>query len=165
MVISADYSGKSDDELLRLATETDSLTPEARVALAEALKNRRLDSGRRIQKFAAEEEVRKHLDDIDIGPLGLGPRGFGKRPYGRFNAETVGQCQEYDATLFAVVSYFPLVPIGTYRFSRDQQSKDVRVLEKKPLDWSQVVWVWVRAVVIVVATPFILAWFLEITRR
>jgi hypothetical protein len=162
-IVTPDYGGKSDDELLRLALESDSLTSEASDALAGELKRRQLDSPVRLAKFSEEQAAAKHLDDITLGDLSLSSRGFGKRAYGRSNREVLGTSEEYDATVFAVVSYFPLVPLGTYRFSREQSDKQVRVLDKRPLDWGQVVRVWLTALAIVAAIPFALDTFLRAT--
>ncbi len=63
--------------------------------------------------------------------------------------------------LFAVVSFFPLVPIGTYRISREQGSKEFSVLDKKALNWSQVAWIWARALAIVIAIPLVLGLLLR----
>src|SRR5271169_4651284 len=119
-----DYAEKSDDELLRLTVEPEQLTEKARAALSNELRRRHLDSHDRIEEFAKEEKAYHHLHDIDLGPLGLGPHGMGKRLYGKWNREITGTEEEYDATLFAVVGFFPLVPIATYRMSREQGSKE-----------------------------------------
>jgi hypothetical protein len=66
--------------------------------------------------------------------------------------------------VFAVVFFFPLVPVGTYRFSREQGCKQYQVLDKKLLDWSQVALVWVMALAIVAAMPFALDLVLRIVR-
>jgi hypothetical protein len=63
--------------------------------------------------------------------------------------ETIGTRQEYSATVFAVVFYFPLVPLATYRLFREQDSDRSEVLRKIDIDWSQVALVWVKALAIV----------------
>jgi hypothetical protein len=160
-IVTPDYGEKSDDELLRLALESDSLTSEARDALTSELKRRQLDSPVRLAKFSEEQAAAKHLDDITLGDLSLSYRGNGRRAYGRSNREVLDTSEEYDATVFAVVSYFPLVPMGTYRFSREQSDKRVCVLDKKPLDWGQVLRVWLTALAIIAAIPFGLDLFLR----
>jgi hypothetical protein len=162
-IVTLDYGGKSDDELLRLALESDSLTSEARDALTSELKRRQLDSPVRLAKFSEEQAAAKHLDDITLGDLSLSYRGNGRRAYGRSNREVLGTSEEYDATVFGVVLFFPIVPMGTYRFSREQSDKQVRVLDTKPLDWRQVVRVWLTALAIVAAIPFALDLFLRAT--
>jgi hypothetical protein len=151
-----DYRGKRDDELLRLALDPNSLTSEAAHALFAELKKRKLDSAARLSEFSQEEKHYKHLDDIDLGEVGLSFRGNGRRLYGRFNLETRGTSEEYDTTMFAVIAYFPLVPLGAYRFLREQGSKQFTVLDKRPLDWSQVLLVWLKATAVIAAVLFVL---------
>lgn len=162
--LAPDYSEKPDEDLLRLALEPDSLTPDAQIALRAELKKRELDSPSQLASFSEEQKASQHLQDIDLGQLGLGPHGMGKRLYGKTNAELAGGCEEYDATLFAVIAFFPLVPIGTYRISREQGSKQPMPLDKRPLNWGQIVWVWLRAIFIVIAIPFLLDLFLRVTK-
>src|SRR5580704_4813017 len=71
-----DYAGNTDDELLRLALEPDSLTAEARATLSDELGRRRLDSPARLAEFSKEQDHYKHLDDIDIGNLTLSSRAM-----------------------------------------------------------------------------------------
>src|SRR5689334_17797732 len=150
MQVSApDYSDKSDDELLALAADVDSLTPEARQALHIALKAKGLDSSTVIAQFV-EEQKRLDLAD-ETRRLGLSYHGHGRRLYGKFNRQTEGLDEKYDATLFIVLSYFPLVPTGTYRVSREQGTREIRLLSKLTLDWFQVVWIWMRSLIILVA--------------
>jgi hypothetical protein len=156
-----DYKGKSDDELLRLELDADSLTTEAKQSLLTELKERKLDSPRRLAEFKEEQEHYKHLDDINLGNLEL-HHGTGRHTYGRYDREVRGTSEEYDTTLFAVVFFFPLIPMAAYRMLREQGSKQFRVLDKRPLDWSQVALVWLKAVAILVAIPYALDLFLRI---
>ena len=149
-----EYGYKSDDELMRLALDAQSLTDESRGILTSELRKRKLDTPDQLTRFAEGERYRKHLYDINLGDLILVvPHGFGRRAYGRANVEIGGTREEYDTTVFAVVFYFPLVPMGSYRFSREQNSKSFRVLEKRPLNWPQIVLVWLKSVAILIAIP------------
>lgn len=144
MQVSApDYSNKSDDELLALASDVDSLTTEARNVLRVALKTRGLDPPIKIANFV-EEQNRLSLAD-DVSRLGLSWRGNGRGTYGKFKREISGLHEEYDTTVFLVLSYFPVIPTAAYRVSREQQTKQLRFLSKIPLDWSQVVWTWAKS--------------------
>ncbi len=135
-VSAPDYTNKSDDELLALAADLDSLTAESREALRVGLKGRGLNSSTKVTKFA-EEQKRLGLAD-EVGRLGLSHRGNGRGVYGKSNREISGVNEEYDATVFVVLSYFPVIPTGTFRVSREQGSKDLRFSSKQPLDWIQV---------------------------
>lgn len=160
-----DYSPKSDDELLMLALEANLLTDAARGALSVELRRRNLDSPERLANFSEEQVHYKHLDDLDIGNLGLSGNGIGRGLYGRSNVEIRGTDEEYDSTIFAVVFFFPLVPMATYRFLREQGSKEFRVLAKKPVDWVRVGIVWVKALALVAAIPWALHLFLRLSTR
>jgi hypothetical protein len=160
-----DYSAKSDDELLSLALEANLLTDEARGALSAELRRRNLDSPEQLANFSQEQIHYKHLEDIDIGNLGLSGHGMGRRLYGRSNVEIHGTAEEYNSTVFAVVFFFPLVPMGAYRLLREQGSKEFRVLAKKPVDWIEVGIVWLKALAIVAVIPWAFHLFLRLSTR
>jgi hypothetical protein len=52
--------------------------------------------------------------------------------------------EKFTTTIFVVLFWLPVVPTGTYRVQRKKQffSSDMIVLEKLPLDWTQVLGVW-----------------------
>lgn len=155
----AQLRDQNDEELLLIALDAQSLTPEAHLALSSELKRRQLDSPDELKRFVKEQSYHQHLDNIDLGNLVLRiPHGIGRRAYGRDNVETIGIKDDYDTTVFGVVFYFPLVPLGTYRCSREQGRKDFVVLQKKSLNWPQVFAVWLKAcaVVALIMLPFYL---------
>jgi hypothetical protein len=130
----AEYKTKTNDELLRIALEAESLVPEARHALAAVLKDRQLDSPAALAKFREEERQRLHRERTTMSNLVLVvPAGMGRRMYGKKNRVA----DEYDTTLFIVFLWFPLIPLGTYRI-REASPKSFYVLDKKALDWRQV---------------------------
>lgn len=141
-----DYSDKTDDELLALASDVEDLTPEARSVLVAELKGRSLNAPSRVEELKEEQQQYELNDDVDRAHQPL-IYGCGRRIFGRTNVETVGTGQEYDATIFAVVARFPLVPLGTYRFSNDGDCE--HVVQKKELNWSQVALVWAKGLAIV----------------
>ncbi|HKW17485.1 MAG TPA: hypothetical protein VJO35_08265 [Terriglobales bacterium] len=145
------YAEKSDDELLALATEAGSLTAEARDALRLELKDRKLDSPTAVAKFS-DEQNRFNLAD-EMSRLGLSWRGNGRRAYGKSNTEVSGLNEEYDTTIFVVVSYFPLIPTGTYRVCRQQGAGEFRAVAEKPLNWAQITWTWTKSLAVVAALP------------
>jgi hypothetical protein len=143
----AEYATKTDDELLRLALHLESLTPEAKSALTSTLRNRHLDSPARLAQFREEERQRLHHRKVSIGDLVLiVPLGMGRRMYGKANQ--VGD--EYDATLFLVFFWLPLIPMGTYRI-QEISPKSLSVIDRKPLDWRQVAFAWLKAAAVIVA--------------
>ena len=148
-VSTPDYGSKSDDELLALAADLDSLTLEAREALRIELKSRGLDSSAKVTKFVEQQKRLSFADEVSR--LGLSWRGNGRRLYGKLNREVSGLNEEYDATIFVVLSYFPLIPTGTYRVCREQGRTELRFVSKLPLDWIQIVWTWVKSLAVLAA--------------
>ncbi len=55
--------------------------------------------------------------------------------------------ERFTTTVFVVFFYFPLVPTGTYLAERERGffANPITFLEKLPLDWEQVLKVWVVA--------------------
>jgi hypothetical protein len=145
-----EYGTKTDEELLRLALEPDELTDEARFALSAELRTRGIDTPTRLAALRNEEESRKDEQAKNIGrmgllhPYGIGRSRFGKADY-RFDSQS--GLEEFVTTVFVVLLWFPLIPTGTYRIQRKRAffSGQMTVLEKLPLDWEQVLKVWVIA--------------------
>jgi len=143
----AEYRTRTDDELLRIAAQSESLIPDAQRALATILKDRRLDSPATLMQFQEEERQRSYRETTSLTDLVLFvPPGMGRRMYGKKNR--VGN--EYDTTLFIVFLWFPLIPLGTYRI-REASQRSFCVLDRKLMDWKQVFLTWVKAAVIVIA--------------
>jgi hypothetical protein len=156
--LAREYEAKTDDELLRLAADTADLTPEANIALNFELSKRRLNRSERMESFRRDELQRKEELRKDPGKLwtfrGIGRKRFGKADYS-YNSETgLGQ---FRTTIFVVILYFPLIPTGTFRIEkkRGSFSNGMTVLERLPLDWEQILKVWIVAVASVFA--FIIA--------
>ena len=55
--------------------------------------------------------------------------------------------ERFATTVFVVLFHFPLIPAGTYLAERKREffSNQTTFLEKLPLDWEQVLKVWVVA--------------------
>lgn len=147
-----EYAKKTDDELLRLALEMESLTQEGQDALKAIMRSRHLDIPSRLERFRDQENDYLQHKKTNIGNLTLMvPGGMGRRMRGMANVEQRGIAAEYDTTLFFIFLWFPLIPLGTYRVSKVDGSKTFRVLDKKPLNWQQVFLVWLKAAVVVAA--------------
>ena len=153
------YQQMADDDLLRLSCDLESLVPEAQNALRLELERRHLTAQEVLAQF--HEEEKRHIAETSFDVSGQLLYGFGKRLYGKANLEARGLEIEYDTTLFGLVCYFPLVPLVTFRMSRDQNSNQIRVLEKKPLLWSQIWFTWLKAVVIAAAIITAVVWLLN----
>lgn len=147
--LDSEYRDKTDSELLRLAMNREQLTPEANVALSGELARRRIDSGAHLDAARQEEQDRQAENERSIGTLGFFPLfGAGRMRFGRagrlYDAES--NLEQFKTTVFIVLFYFPLIPTGTYLVERNRDSPDdLIVLEKLPLDWEQILAVWVVA--------------------
>jgi hypothetical protein len=156
------YRQMTDDELLRLALDSESLLPDAQMALSQEVQRRHLDTPERIAQF--QEEQKRHIAKTSFDVTELSPlRGFKKRLYGKANYVRREKEEEYDTTLFGVVFFFPLLPLGTFRVARNLKSKKVEPLEKKELRWSQVWWVWLKAVLAIIVMVTVLSFVISHT--
>ena len=143
-----EYQGKTDDELLRLALDPSQLTPEANSVLNDELARRRINSTERLGSFRDEEEQRKEELSKDTGSLfvfhmyGIGRKRFGKAER-VYDPET--HRERFKTTVFVVLFWLPLIPTGTFLVERERSflSNQLTVLKKLPLDWEQVLKVWV----------------------
>jgi hypothetical protein len=82
--LAEEYQSKTDDELLRLALDSEHLTPEAGVALHDELARRRIEKNEQLPVFIQQEEQRKEEQRRNPGnlfvfhPYGVGRDRFGK---------------------------------------------------------------------------------------
>jgi len=145
-----EYQAKTDEELLQLALDPAQLTPEASSVLNDELALRRINSAERLNAFRDEEEQLKDEQSRDIGKLfvvhlyGIGRTRFGKaeRMYDRETG-----MERFKTTTFVVLFWLPLIPTGTFLVERERAflSNQMTVLKRLPLDWEQVLKVWVVA--------------------
>ena len=61
--------------------------------------------------------------------------------------------ERFKTTVFVVLIWFPLIPTGTFLIERKRSLffKKVTILKRLPLDWEQVLQVWVVATGILLA--------------
>ena len=150
-----EYRNKTDKELLRLALTPEELTPEANAALKSELARRRIDSRTHLDAARQEEEDRKAENDRSLGTLGFIPLfGVGRMRFGKGNRlyDSESGLERFKTTVFVVLFWFPLIPTGTYLVERKRTLPDeVSGLERLPLDWEQVLKVWIVAAGSIVA--------------
>ncbi len=104
------YSLMTDDQLLKLALESETLIPEARSALSVELANRRLGT----------MDVEEYADDLrgieliekQKKPLAQTFNGFGTRLYGKRDRKPDGS---FSTTKWVVIFWIPLLPLKSYR--------------------------------------------------
>ena len=88
-----EYETKTDDELLRLALDSEQLTPEATTALNNELAKRRINGSERLNVLRSERqhheaERRKNPGSLFVvTSYGIGRKRFGKADY-EYSSET-----------------------------------------------------------------------------
>jgi hypothetical protein len=135
----------SDDELLDVAKDANSLVPEARGAIEAELCNRKL-SGEDVEQFAAEtarlKEEHAKSTAVQFQFRGFGTIFCGKRDF-------AGD-ESYTTTRWVAISGIPVIPLGSYRL-RPVRPRPLlsylgwggyEVLGKTKLDIRQVVYVY-----------------------
>jgi hypothetical protein len=144
------YRKKTEEELLRLALARDELTLEANLTLTGELTRRGIASESRLDAARKDEQERKAENERSLGTLGVFHLfGVGRIRLGSadrtYNPET--GLERFRTTVFIVLFCFPLIPTGTYLVQRTRAyfPDQLTVLEKLPLDWEQVLRIWVAA--------------------
>ena len=143
------YEIKTDEELLRLALDQDQLTPEAAAALASELSKRGIDGTERLNSFREEEEERKAEQDKKPRPLFfIEPWGVGFRRFGKADCILLSKTgrERFRTTVFVVLFWFPFIPTRTYLAERSSRTGKTIFMKKLPLDWEQILKVWIVAV-------------------
>jgi hypothetical protein len=144
-----EYHRKTDEELLRLALDSADLTREANVMLNNELSRREINSAERLAAFRAEEEQRKQEERKEAGRLFvLHPYGIGRDRFGKADRvyDATTRVERFKTTVFVVLIWFPLIPTGTFLVEKKRSLfSRVTILRRLPLDWEQVLQVWVVA--------------------
>lgn len=154
-----EYQTKSDDELLRLALDAQQLTSEAQFALSGELTRRRLNTSEALENARQNEDERIAEIERDPGKEFFIPwGGIGRMRFGKANKtlDASTGCQQFRSTVFVVLLWFPLVPIGTYLMERKTFTDDAYGVQKLPLDWEQVLSVWAVAMGSVLAAIWLI---------
>ena len=146
-----EYETKSDDELLLLAIDPSELTDDANQALSAELRKRGLAS-KEIDSFKQSESQRKQKEESDIGHLSVNSRyGIGRQRFckGDYSFDVATETEEFTTTVFILIFFLPLIPVGTYRVRRSKKSlaNKLRGIQKLPLDWGQVMQVWLVTII------------------
>jgi len=154
--LAAEYESRSNEELLRLSLDQEQLTSAAVIALNNELAKRGINGAEQLDAFRETEEERTAKVASNPGsfffiqPWGVGRRRFGKaeRVYNSANG-----VERFKTTVFVVLFWVPLIPTGTYVVERSLKSLFPRIIfrEKLPLDWEQVLKVWIVAALCVFA--------------
>lgn len=162
------YAALTDEELLRLALTPDQLTDDAMLALNAELGIRRLATPEHLANFREQETERKREIARNTGEFFLRPYGIGRVRFGKAERKTDSESglEEFTTTLFVVLFWLPLIPSGTYRVrllsTRGFLRRDIRVIDRLPLNWAQVWRVWATAagcIALLIAALYLLVRF------
>jgi len=145
-----EYQIKTDEEVLRLALDAADLTPEAKIVLNDELSRRGIGSPEQLTAFRQEEAQREEQEAKEAGRLSvLHPYGVGRDRFGKADRvyDPTTRVERFKTTVFIVILWFPLIPTGTFVIEKKRSlfSRRVTILERLPLDWEQVLHVWVVA--------------------
>jgi hypothetical protein len=159
------YQGKSDEEIVLLAADIDQLLPEAQEALRAEMRGRGL-SAQNVEEVRAERELEARIEEKRqrISQLSRHRTWYGKRNRALLPNT---QRERFTTTFFICFEYVPLVPVATYRIERlrSRWRDKVIILEKLPLDWEQVLRVWIATAGIALAVIWAFKlWFMFSTR-
>ena len=152
MNFALEYQALSDDEVLRLAADRENLLEEACQALDSELLRRGLKVAdiNQYQSDVEKAEIQQEAANFHfLVPYGIGKRLFGKRNY---VVDPQGKWEEFDAMLWIVMFWVPLVPIATFRIRRMKKFRlpgpwspgRFTVLSKRSRDWRLMLstWAW-----------------------
>jgi hypothetical protein len=139
------YEENSDEELLRLSLQPDDLVPDARIALRAELARRGIAGDERLAEFRRQESKREAELARNPGSLFVIHPGMGRARFGRAGLVRDGDTERFRTTVFVILFWLPLFPTGTFLVERKGGSGELRFIERLPLDWEQVLSVWVVA--------------------
>lgn len=155
------YAVKNDAELLRLQLQAKDLTLEASAALTSELSRRGINGPDSLKVFRDREQQRKERESTNPGSLFVAHFGIGRWYFGKEDriVDPGTGIERFKTTIFIVLLFFPLVPTGTYLVEKKPGflSKKIRVLQKLPLNWKQVLKIWGTAI----SALFLLFWVLR----
>ncbi|HTX41814.1 MAG TPA: hypothetical protein VMD25_08300 [Acidobacteriaceae bacterium] len=141
-----EYESRTDDELLRLAMARAELTPEAGVALSAELSRRGLAGDEPLKQFEEEEQERTRDQARDTGRLFLSFNGIGRCRFLKWDYvfDPAFGYEEFTTTVFMMLFWLPLIPTGTFRVRRKKSfaAGGIEVLDRLPLNWTQISAVW-----------------------
>jgi hypothetical protein len=154
-----EYQQLTEDKLLNIAEDRQNLTDEARLALDAELNRRRLSSSN-IDSYRLQRETADQADELKrAAPKFIFHYGLGQK-FRKSNRQRdpSGSFEKYDSTLWFVILWFPIFPMGTYTVRRSLTkwlgivfASDQVALERHPRNWEQILLTWVKAVAVLFA--------------
>ena len=159
------YKTLTDQQLLNLKREG-GFTVEAGNVLDKELERRNLGAGdlKRYVGGIQRNRLREEVTERGGGYRRLGFQLFG----GRYLNDADRNANIQVKTKWFTISGFPLVPIASYRFKLGGSPDKRRVVNRVPLDWTQVFRTWIKASFSLIGLVLLVAaiyWLLHHVRR
>ncbi len=162
-----DYQQLSRDEVLRLVLEKDQLTDQARLALEAEVARRGL-SHDDFAAFKAEEAtaIRARQKELERAT----PHQTYKEFRGRknYSHDAKFRIEDFDTTLWIVGFWIPIIPLASLRIRRKFRrwwsicvSDQYRVIDRRPLDWEQILLTWIKTAAVLLLIRLTLPYFLH----
>ena len=155
-----EYQRLTEDELLNIAEDRQHLTDEARSELDAELNRRKLASSN-VDSYRLQQETANKVDELKrAAPRFIFWYGFGQKFLGKSDRQRdpSGLFEKYDSTLWFVVLWFPILPMGTYTVRRSLTkwlgivfASDEVALERLARNWEQILLTWIKAVALLFA--------------
>lgn len=118
------YEQMTDDELLRVAAERETLVADAVIAIDTELARRGFSvaTAKEETKRAERKETRRA-----IGHLGLSSRGWGKHFFGvsNYRLDLSSDTEEFDSTIWLWIMWLPTLPLASYHIQRHKLRKSL----------------------------------------
>lgn len=164
MNFTQEYQALSDDEILRIAADRENLMEEARLVLDSELLRRGLKIAdvEQYQSDVERAEIQQEAGNLPfLFHYGTGKRLFGKRDY---RVDSQGKWEEFDAMLWIVILWVPVIPLATYRVRRAKKLRllgpwsfgKFTVLSRGGRDWRLMLstWAWLASTVAIIVAIF-----------
>ena len=141
------YETLTDAALLNLAREG-GFTEEAQRVFAEELKRRNLNDADLKRYIARGDHIklREEAEERGMRSRGLGLQFFGRR----FLSDSDREANIQLRTKFVALGGIPLIPIASYRFKCTGYREQGRVIDRVPLNWTQVFITWVKNAILLI---------------
>lgn len=163
------YETLTDTALLNLANDG-GFTKEAQQVLAKELGRRNLGAGdlKRYVAHGQRTNLREEAKEKGFRGRGPGLLFFGRRFLN--DADKAANIQV--RTKFFALGGIPLIPIASYRFKCTRHrgwwftdDADQRVINRVPLNWTQVFLTWIKTAIILVVVALLIVGIAEVHIR
>jgi hypothetical protein len=176
-----EYQYLTTDEVLRIASQKEQLTDEARMTLETELARRKLSDEEvqsyKVEYLAAERVEKARSANRIFGPSWSSHRGIGFKFLGKSNGrrDPSGRFEEYESTQWFIIFSFPVFPVATFTVRRVLSRRlgivfksEPHTIQRHPRNWEQILATWIKAVLILWAILLMLRhpeWLIYLFQR